>query len=302
MELRQLRYFLMVAEILHFGRAAEQLHIAQQPLSFQIKHLENELGVKLFERTTRSVTLTPAGEALLTEVRGGLARIERGVELAQLIARGEHGRLMIGYTINTLCNVMAPIIRHFRERNPQIELVLFELTPPALERQLLNEDIDIGIVSSIGMSMPGLAHERIYEENGVVALPKNHPLADQAAISLRELAGEPFVMYARGVHRELFDDIISLCRLAGFSPTIVQEAENEAALISLVAAGLGVALVSSSLTSLLSEEVIYCSLVEPLVKIEVALEWKEDRHLPWLQEIRQIAHEVKPQTTPNEQH
>ncbi len=301
MELRQLHYFLMVAETLHFGRAAEQLHIAQQPLSFQIKQLEDELGVKLFVRTTRSVALTPAGEAMLAEVRAGLNRIDRGVELAQRTARGEEGKLIIGYTINTLCSVMAPIIRQFRERYPQIELVLFELTPPAMERQLLNEDIDIGILSSIGTSMPGLAHERIYQENGVVALPKNHPLAQQARISLRELASEPFVMYARGVHRELFDDLISLCRLAGFSPTIVQEAANEAALVSLVAAGLGVALVSSSLKSLLTDEVVYCPLIEPTVKIEVALEWKEDRHLPWLQELRQIAQAVKPRTVINEQ-
>lgn len=301
MELRQLHYFLKVAETLHFGRAAEQLHIAQQPLSFQIKQLEDELGVKLFERTTRSVALTPAGEAMLAEVRAGLNRIDRGVDLAQRIARGEHGKLIIGYTINTLCNVMPPIIRQFRERFPDIELVLFELTPPALERQLLNEDIDIGIVSSIGMIMSGLAHERIYQDKGVVALPKNHPLAHQGTISLRELAGKSFVMYARGLHRELFDDLISLCRLAGFSPTIVQEAANEAALISLVAAGLGVALVSSSLRNLLTEEVVYCPLVEPLVRIEVALEWKEDRHLPWLQELRQIAQDVKHLMVINEQ-
>lgn len=293
MELRQLRYFLMVAETLHFGRAAAQLHISQQPLSFQIKQLEEELGAKLFERTTRSVALTPAGEAMLAEVRAGLNRIDRGMELAQRIARGEQGKLMVGYTINTLCSVMPPIIRQFRERFPHIELVLLELTPPVLERQLLNEDIDIGIVSSIGTILPGLALQRIYQETGAVALPKNHPLAHQAAVSLRELASEPFVMYSRQTHRELFDDLISLCRLAGFSPTIVQEAANEAALISLVAAGLGVALVSSSLRNLLPDEVIYCPLVEPAVKIEVALEWKENRHLPWLAELRKIAQEVK---------
>lgn len=301
MELRQLRYFLMVAETLHFGRAAEQLHISQQPLSFQIKQLEDELGVKLFERTTRSVELTPAGEAMLVEVRAGLSRIERGVEVAQSIARGERGKLMLGYTINTLCNIMPPIIRMFRERFPLIELVLLELTPPVLELQLLNEDIDIGIVSSIGMTKPGLALERIYQETGVVALPKNHSLALRDAISLRELANERFVMYSRAVHRELYDDLIALCRLSGFSPTIVQEAVNEAALISLVSAGLGVALVSNSLRNLLGDEVIYCPLVEPLVKIDVALEWKADRHLPWLQELRQIAQEVKQLMTINEQ-
>lgn len=301
MELRQLRYFLMVAETLHFGRAAEQLHIAQQPLSFQIKHFEDELGIKLFKRTTRSVALTPAGEALLAEVRGGLGRIERGLELAKRIARGEGGNLRIGYNSASLYNVMPPIVRQFRERFPQIEVVLLELNPFTLERQILSEDIDVGIVLSTGVRMDGLTYEAIYQEHSAVALPKDHPLAQRTRISLRELADEPFVMYARRVHQELFDQIIALCHVAGFSPTIVQEAVSETAVVGLVSAGLGVALVASSISSLRPDEVVYRPLVEPLLTIEVVLVWKENRHLAWLQDLRQIAQEEKQRMLIDEQ-
>jgi DNA-binding transcriptional LysR family regulator len=292
MELRQLRYFLMVAETLHFGRAAEQLHIAQQPLSFQIKQLEDELGVELFKRTTRSVALTEAGEALLTEVRAGLGRIERGVEVAQRIARGEGGKLYIGYTSTTLYSVMPPIVRQFRERFPQVEVVLHELVSPALEQQILSEDVDVGIVLSTGATVPGLVYETIYREPAAVALPKSHALAKLPTIALHELADEPFVMYARSAKRQVFDEVIALCHLAGFSPTIAQEAATESAVIGLVAAGVGVTLVASSLSSVRPDEVAYRQLVDPPLTVEVALVWKEEKQLPLVQELRQIAREV----------
>ncbi|MEJ2671887.1 MAG: LysR substrate-binding domain-containing protein [Deltaproteobacteria bacterium] len=292
MELRQLRYFLMVAETLHFGRAAELLYISQQPLSFQIKQLEDELGVRLFKRTTRSVALTPAGEALLAEVQTGLSRISRGVELAQRIARGEVGKLHIGYTSGTLYNVMPPIVRHFRERFPQVEVVLLELEPPTLENQILNEDVDIGIVLSAGARVPGLTYETIYHESLAVALPKSHPRAQRETIALQELADEPFVFYARSAHPQAFDGFIAFCHLAGFSPTIVQEAAAESAVIGLVAAGLGVTLVASSLSGVRPDEVTCRPLVDPPLTLEAAVVWKDDKQLLWLQELRQIAQEV----------
>jgi DNA-binding transcriptional LysR family regulator len=217
------------------------------------------------------------------------------VELAQRIARGEDGLIYIGYTGATIYNVMPPIIRRFRERFPQIEVVLLELDPPILERQILSEDIDIGIVPSIGSKTRGLAYDTVYQEFVVVALPKDHPLAQRPSISLRELADEPFVMNARSANRELFDEIIAFCHLAGFSPTIVQEAVTMSAMVGLVAAGLGVTLVGSSLSGLWTDEVAYRQLVDPPVTIEVAVVWKKDRQLPWLQELRQITQEVTQQ-------
>lgn len=292
MELRQLRYFLTVAETLHFGRAAEQLHMAQQPLSFQIKQLEEELGFELFKRTTRSVALTAAGEALLGEVQTGLSRIERGVELAQRIACGESGKLYIGYTNTTLYNVMPAIVRQFRERFPQIEVMLHELVSPNLEYQLLSEDIDVGIVLSTGAVLPGLRYETISQEPVAVALPKGHPLAQQATLSLRELANEPFVAYGREAKRQSFDQFIALCHLAGFSPVIAQEAVNDAAVLGLVAAGVGVALVANSMTRLWQDEVDYRQLIDPPLIVEVAVVWKDEKQMPLVDELRQIAREV----------
>lgn len=292
MELRQLRYFLMLAETLHFGRAAEKLRISQQPLSFQIKQLEDELGVELFNRTTRSVALTPAGEALLTEVQAGLGRIERGVEAAQRIARGEGGKLHIGYTSTSLYSVMPPIVRQFRERFSQVEVVLHELVSPVIEQQILSEDVDVGILLSTGAKVPGLAYETIYHEPVAVALPKRHPLAQRATIALHELADEPFVMFARSAKRQTFDEFIALCRLAGFSPNIVQEAATESAVIGLVAAGVGVTLVASSLSSVRPDEVAYRQISDLRLTLEVAVVWKDEKQLPLLHELRQIAREV----------
>jgi DNA-binding transcriptional LysR family regulator len=298
MELRQLRYFLTVADTLHFGRAAEQLHIAQQPLSFQIKQLEDELGVVLFERTTRSVALTPAGEAFLNDVQAGLNRIQHGVEAAQRIARGESGRLQIGYTSTTLYNVMPPIMRQFRERFPQVEVILHELVSPMLEQQILSEEIDVGIVMLHGAVVTGLAAEPIYEEPVAIALPKHHRLARQATIALADLADEPFVMYSRTIKRQVFDEFIALCHLAGFSPQIAQEAANEPAVLGLVAAGLGVAPVGSSLSGVRPDEIAYRQLIDPPITLAVHVMWKEETHSPLIQELRQIAREVAQSTFP----
>ena len=205
MEMHQLRYFLMVAETLHFSRAAELLHISQQPLSYQIKQLEDELGVKLFERTTRSVTLTPAGVAFRDEVIAGLNRIERGVDLAQRYARGENGTLYIAYSNATLFNVMPPILRLFRERFPQVGVALLDLGPGEFRKQVLNEDVDVGVMAWFKLRMPGLEYETIFQDALVVALPQNHPLTLKTKISLNDLVNEPFVMYERRDKRELFD-------------------------------------------------------------------------------------------------
>lgn len=303
MELRQLRYFLTVAETLHFNRAAKLLRMTQQPLSYQIKRLEDELGFKLFERTTRAVILTPAGMAFQTEVRAGLSRIDRGVDLARRFARGEDGMLNIGYASVTLYSVLPAIVRQFRERFPQVEVVLtemIELERDALKQQLLNEDVDVGLLAWTGQRIPGLAQESIYQEAVVVALPKSHPLVQRKKISLHELADQQFVMYARRAQRQIFDEFIALSHLSGFSPTIIQEAATGPALVSLVAAGLGVALVPKSLSSLQPDEVVYRPLSNPPLKIESLLIWKESRQLPWLDELRQIAREVGQQLAVHE--
>ena len=291
MELRHLRYFVAVAEELHFARAAERLHMAQQPLSFQIKQLEEELGVTLFRRTTRRVELTDAGRALLAEVYVALAHLRQGVETARRMERGETGSLVIGYVSIALYNLMPGAVRLFRERFPDVQITLHELCSPDLEEQLLQGAFDVGLVMQ-GMPFPELAYETVLREQATVAIPKNHPLGGQAPIPLRALASEPFVMYEHTERSWLHDQIIALCQAAGFSPHIVQEAASEQAIIGLVAAGVGVSLVSSCLSGLRTHEVTYRPLIDPAVSVEYAVVWKRENPSPFVKAFLNIAREV----------
>lgn len=294
MELRHLRYFVAVAEELHFARAAERLHLAQQPLSVQIKQLEEELGVTLFRRTTRKVALTDAGRALLTEVYAALTHLHLGIEAARRAERGEIGSLVIGYVSIALYNVVPGAVRLFRERFPDVQVTLREMCSPDLEERLLEGAFDVGLVVK-GMHVSELAYETVLCEQAMVALPKNHPLGRQAQIPLHALASEAFVMYERTqlVHKQ----VIALCLEAGFSPTIIQEAASEQAVIGLVAAGVGVALVSACLSGLRTDEVTYRPLIEPAVSVEYAAAWKQGKPSPIVQAFLNVVREVT-QTEP----
>jgi DNA-binding transcriptional LysR family regulator len=169
MELRQLRYFVTVAEELHFARAAERLHIAQQSLSFQIKQLEQELGTALFERTTRHVELTAAGHAFLKEIEIVFEHLQKAAEQARKAGRGEAGRLVVGYHSMTLYNIMPSTIRRFRERFPDVELVLQEIIQPALEEYILSGEVDTGLAGFSGREVAGLAYAILYRDT--VAVP-----------------------------------------------------------------------------------------------------------------------------------
>jgi DNA-binding transcriptional LysR family regulator len=291
MELRHLYYFVAVAEELHFARAAERLHMTQQPLSFQIKQLEEELEVTLFRRTTRRVELTDAGCALLTEVYAALAHLRLGVETARRVERGETGSLVIGYVSIALYNLVPPAVRLFRERFPDVQVTLRELCSPDLEEHLLEGDFDVGLVVR-GMHIAELAYETVLCEQATVAIPKNHPLGEQAQIPLRALASEPFVMYERTQRSLIHNQIIAMCLEAGFSPNIVQEAASEQTVIGLVAAGMGISLVSACLSGLRTDEVTYRPLIDPATSVEYAVVWKRENQSPFVKAFLNIAREV----------
>lgn len=291
MELRHLRYFVAVAEELHFARAAERLHMAQQPLSFQIKQLEEELGVTLFRRTTRRVELTDAGRALLAEVYVALDHLRLGVETARRAERGETGSLVIGYVSIALYNLIPPAVRLLRERFPDVQVTLRELCSPDLEEQLLEGAFDVGLAVR-GMHVPELAYETVLYEQAMVALPKKHQLAERAQIPLRALAWEPFVMYEHTQRSLIYNQIIAMCREAGFSPNIVQEATSEQAVIGLVAAGVGVSLVSACLSRLRTDEVTYRPLIDPAASVEYAVVWKRENPSPFIKAFLDAARDV----------
>jgi DNA-binding transcriptional LysR family regulator len=292
MELRQLRYFVTVAEELHFARAAERLHLAQQSLSFQIKQLEQELGTVLFERTTRRVELTAAGHAFLKEVEIVFEHLQKAVEHARKAGRGEAGRLVVGYHSMTLYNIMPSIVRRFRERFPDVEVVLQEMISPGLEECILSGEVDIGLAGLSGRHPTGLAHEILYCDTVAVALPKGHPLETCDDIPLTALANESFVMYSRIQKKQGFDQIIALCQRCGFSPHIVQEAATESAVISLVAGGIGIAIVVKSLQNVRTDEVSYRRLVDPVTEADFGIVWKHKNLSPLVKAFVQTAQDV----------
>lgn len=298
MELRQLRYFVAVAEDLHFARAAERLHIAQQSLSVQIKTLEDELGTPLLARTTRRVELTPAGAAFLEEIRAGLDQIERAAETARRAGRGQIGRLTVGYVSTALYNVLPPTVRLFRERCPEVEIALQEMLPSLLDAGIRSGKVDAGFVGLSDGPAQGLSSVVLCRDRVMVAVPRGHPLEARAGIRATDLAGLPFVMYSRIHKREAFDRIIAICQSYGFSPNIAQEAGSEAAVLGLVAAGVGVAVVVESLCNVRAGEVSYLPLTDPVVEAEFAVTWNDEAASPLVRALVQAACDAAAAVTP----
>lgn len=270
-ELRHLRYFVTVAQSLHFGRAAQQLGITQPVLSDQIKRLETLLGVKLLHLTKRVVQLTKPGEVLLKESIQLLFQAETAFDNVQRSAKGEIGQLSIGYTGPALYTVMPEIVRAFRDRYPQVSLTLHERCTPDQETALLNGDIQVGFLHP-PIDTP-LQLISILREPMVLALPENHPLAAQAKVSIRDLADESFILFPRSVGPNLYANILKLCASAGFTPDIVQEVTPQPTMVGMVAAGIGIALVSASMKQIHRSGVAYCEMEEVGPVLELAIAW-----------------------------
>ena len=261
MELRHLRYFVAVAEEGHVTRAAERLGIQQPPLSQQIRALETELEVQLFRRLPRGVELTQAGEALLAEARVILDPVEHAASAARRAARGEAGRIGLGFTSSASFHPLVPrVIRAFREAHPLVALSLDEGGTAELADGLCAERIDAAFVRSPIGPAAGLTVHSVLEEEMVAALPSGHRLAGVAAAArmpLADLAGETFILYRRPLGPGLYDAIIAACQRAGYSPQIGQEAPRLLSTLSLVAAGLGVTLIPASMQRLRVNGVAY---------------------------------------------
>ena len=261
MELRHLRYFVAVAEAGHITRAAERLGIQQPPLSQQIRALESELQVQLFRRKPRGVELTQAGRALLAEAQLILQQVEHAVGAARRTARGEAGRVGLGFTSSASFHPLVPrLIRQYREAHPLVALSLEESGTGELVDGLRQERLDAAIVRSPIGPVPDITVHAVLEEAMVAALPAGHALARHGAgktLALEALAAETFILYRRPLGPGLYDAIIAACQHAGFSPTIGQEAPRMLATLSLVAAGLGVSLVPDSMRRLRVHGVAY---------------------------------------------
>lgn len=282
MELRHLRYFVTVAEELHFGRAAERLHLSQPPLSMQIKALESEIGTQLLERSRRKVELTPAGSVLLREARDILARVEQATAAAQRAGRGEIGELTIGFISIADYNVLPQVLSEFRLRQPSVRLNLREATTDAQVLDLVQQRIDVGFVLA-PIQDDRLATRALLSEPLVAALPEPHPLArGRGPLSVTRLADSPFILFPRHMAPGLYDDVVSFCRQAGFSPRVEQEAVQMQTIISLVSAGLGVAMIPASMRNLGRTGVVYRNLREPSPQTEILVAWRKGETAPAL--------------------
>jgi DNA-binding transcriptional LysR family regulator len=282
MELRHLRYFVAVAEELHFGRAAQRLNIAQPPLSRQIRDLERELEVPLFERVARGVQLTAGGRAFLPQARLTLALAERAKRAAQRAAQGEVGRLRVGFVdAATSSDVLPDVLGFFRMHLPQIGVSLFEMDSAQQEDALREGRIDVGIMQRPPADADRwLVVEEVFRDTLVAAVPQSHRLASRSRITVEDLRAEAIVLLFRSADPELWDSIIARCRDAGFSPRVIQEAGAWHTLAGVVSAGVGIAFVPQSIASIKRPRVVYRPVKGLSVELTLYAAWKRGEKSP----------------------
>lgn len=287
MELRHLRYFIAVAEELHFGRAAERLCISQPPLSQQIQQLERELGFALFHRTQRRVELTEAGRLFLEEARETLAHLEKAALAGRRVARGEVGWLGIGFVGTATYEFLPTALSRFRERCPDVELALRELVSAKQAQALRDRRIHVGLARP-AIQEEGIVSEVVCREPLMVALPEAHPLAASDHVPIEALAEEPFILFPRHPQPSYADSVLAVCARAGFRPSVVQETAEIHTAIGLVAAGLGVTIVPASVQSAHRQGVAYRLFAEPMPLTELTAAYRQEEMAPVLRAFLEV--------------
>ena len=283
LELRQLRYFVTVAEELHFGKAALRLHMTQPPLSQTIQALEQLLGAALFERSRRGVALTPAGMALLPEARRLLAQAQELPQLVQRAAAGEVGRLTLAFVSSADYSVLPPFLRAYRAAYPQVQITLQEATSDLQLDDLLHNRIDAGLLIPPLPDKAGLELDYlpVLNEPLVLAVPAGL-LAKKGKVALAALPRLPLIVFPRAISPALYDAILSVFRDAGITPEIGQQAIQMQTIVSLVSAGMGMALVPQSVSNLMRPGVEYRALADAGPLVETGLAWRRDNTSPVL--------------------
>jgi DNA-binding transcriptional LysR family regulator len=283
LELRQLRYFVTVAEELHFGKAALRLHMTQPPLSQTIQALEELLGAALFVRTRRSVALTAAGQALLPEARRMLAQGAALPELAQRAAAGETGRIALAFVSSADYSVLPPFLRRYRAAYPQVQIALQEATSDLQVEDLLHARIDAGLLIPPlpEKAAASLDYVKVLAEPLIVAVPAG-VLKGSGAVWMKDLPTLPLIIFPRPIAPALHDAILGCFRAAGLTPEIGQEAIQMQTIVSLVSAGMGLALVPQSVSNLMRPGVEYRALRDKTPQVETGVAWRRDNDSPVL--------------------
>ncbi|MBN9420062.1 MAG: LysR family transcriptional regulator [Candidatus Eremiobacteraeota bacterium] len=274
MELRHFRYFLAVADHLHFGKAAEHLHMAQPPLSTQIRQLEEMLGAQLFVRSKRKVELTEAGQVFLEEAHKVMESVHRAIQGAKQASEGVRGRLRLGFASSAPFGIFPQVLRNYRQAYPNVVLELQESGSAEQLLALQERRLDFGFVR-LPASATNIRVESIDREAMILALPESHPLSQHEPLRLQQFSQDRFIIFPRRDGPGIYDRILSWCQQAGFTPRIVQEVGQMHAIVGLVGAGLGVALVPESLQTVHARGVVYRHLEdEPYIEMALAY-WDE---------------------------
>ena len=280
--LRHLDYFVAVAEERHFGRAAERLHMAQPPLSQQIRRLEAEVGAQLFVRTTRRVDLTPAGAAYLIRARAILGAVDEAAAEARRVAAGSLGRLVIGCVGSVTYSLLPELSARLAEELPGVDFSFRGEMLASEQVQALREGtIDVGFLRP-PVADPALAVTPLRSDRLVLALPSAHPLARRARIDVAHLRGQDLIVHSADRRSAMYDVVLRLCRDAGFEPTVRHEVGETSTLVTLVAGGLGVAVVPEPVQALALDGIVYRPLGRPATSVELVVAHRADRHEPHL--------------------
>lgn len=291
MELRQLACFVAAAEELNFSRAAARMHISQPPFSRQIAKLERELGTRLLTRSSRSVSLTPAGANFLAEARQVLAMAQKAAEVARRTQRGEIGSLRIGFVGSTIYTSVPAQLQAFRKLYPDAEITLQQMTVARQIDLLLAGQIDLGFIRQ-PVSNPRLAMSSLLKERFVVAVPATHALAEREDVDLGEIADEDLVAFSREEAPAIHSQLLTMCRERGFTPRIVQEVYPMSTVVGLVASGIGLAIVPELMSRLNILDVVYIALTGTERRSELLLAWRVDDELSVLRNF--LAMDITP--------
>ncbi len=282
-ELRQLRYFIQIAELEHFGKAAEVLHVVQPALTRQIKQLEAELGVELFERLPRGVRLSAAGHTLLERSKQLMTDLDRAVVATKLVGAGKTGFLKVGFADGATFSGHVPaIVRDFRKANPGIELELIPASSLAQSEMLQDQSIDVGFVYWVPDEDRGVSHQLVDEERIMLAVAQTNNLSSKKSISLRKLDGKPFVWFKRSYSPKYYDLMLSHCSRAGLTLNVVQEATAESTMLSLVSADIGATFITESAKRRKPDNVVLIEVVDLRATLTVSAIWRNADHNPAL--------------------
>ena len=290
MDLRQLRYFVVLAEELHFRRAAERLNITQAPLSVAIQTLERELGGQLFHRTQRRVALTEVGAAFREHALSILDKVDRSISDVRDMVTGEAGQLRIGFTAAaSLLSFFPNLICTFRNNFPNVAVQLRELSSTGQIAALQAREIDLGVVRKPSSQLPlDLAFTKLVRDRLVVAMHRDHPLSKKSEIDISDLRDERFIFYPRKSGVGIYDQFMELCRKRGFTPTIVQEVQDAATIVGLAATGLGIAVLPSELQCIMVPDIQFRPLADADAVTELLLVYRAGEHSACLDRFRQL--------------